>query len=51
MVWYYDVAMAKDADMEEEEMREGRKAGPIAGPVEMSSVAEVRGWILASGRS
>ena len=51
VVWYYDVDMAEDDKITEEEMREGRKVGIIVGPVEVSSVAEVRAWIRASKRS
>jgi hypothetical protein len=51
VVWYYDVAMAKNADLAEEEMRERRKGGLIEGPVEMSSIAEARKWVRESRRS
>jgi hypothetical protein len=51
VVWYYDVDMAEDDEITEEEMREGRKVGLIVGPVGVTSIAEVQAWIRASKRS
>lgn len=52
VVWYYDVEMAADGDLSEDEMDLARTEGLDLGPLECSSVTEVKGWIRAarSGR-
>ena len=45
VVWYYDVAMAEDADLSEVEMEEARAAGELLSPVEVSSLSDIRRWI------
>ena len=43
VVWYYDVAMATEGELTENELDLSRKEGP-----ECSSVKEVKSWIKAS---
>ena len=52
VVWYYDVEMAADGDLSEDEMDLARTEGLDLGPLECSSVTDVKGWIRAarSGR-
>ena len=50
VVWYYDVEMAIDAELSEEEMEEARKAGELLAPVEVSGINEVRKWIREHNR-
>jgi len=52
VVWYYDVEMAADGDLSEDEMDLARTEGLNLGPLECSSLTEVKGWIRAarSGR-
>ena len=45
VVWYYDVEMAADGDLSEDEMDLARTEGLDLGPLECSSVTEVKGWI------
>ena len=45
VVWYYDVDMAAEAELTDDELDALRKAGELTGPLELSSVAEVRTWI------
>ena len=45
VVWYYDVDMAADGDLDEEEMNLARTEGLDLAPLECSSVAEVQRWI------
>ena len=44
-MWYYDVDMAAEAELTDDELDALRKAGELTGPLELSSVAEVRTWI------
>ena len=48
VVWYYDVDMAADGDLDEEEMNLARTEGLDLAPLECSSVAEVQRWIKES---
>ena len=48
VVWYYDVAMAADLELDEDEMNLARKTGVDLAPLECSSTCEVRRWIKAS---
>ena len=48
VVWYYDVDMAKDEDLSEEEMNLARTEGLGLAPLECSSAAEVQSWIKTS---
>ena len=50
LVWYYDVDMAKEAGVNEDEMNEARTGGLSLGPLESSSVAEVKKWIKEAAR-
>ena len=52
VVWYYDVEMAADGDLSEDEMDLARTEGLDLRPLECSSATEVKGWIRAarSGR-
>ena len=50
VVWYYDVEMAIDAELSEEEMEEARKAGELLAPVEVSCIKEVINWIAEHNR-
>ena len=45
VVWYYDVDMAADEDLTEEEMNLGRTEGLDLAPLECSSATEVQRWI------
>jgi len=45
VVWYYDAEMAADGDLSEDEMDLSRTEGLDLGPLECSSVTEVKGWI------
>jgi hypothetical protein len=45
VVWYYDVEMAADAGLTDDDLDELRKGGEAIGPPELSSVSEVRDWI------
>ena len=48
VVWYYDVAMAADLELDEDEMNLARKTGVDLAPLECcSSNCEVRRWIKA----
>ena len=47
-VWYYDVDMAADEDLDEEEMGLARTEGPDLAPLECSSAAEVQNFIKDS---
>ena len=48
VVWYYDVDMAADEDLDEEEMGPARTEGPGFSPLGRSSVAEVQSLIKES---
>lgn len=48
VVWYYDVDMAADEDLDEEEMNLARTEGLDLAPLECSSAAEVQSWIKES---
>ena len=48
VVWYYDVDMAADGDLDEEEMNLARTEGLDLAPLECSSAAEVQSWIKES---
>jgi hypothetical protein len=48
VVWYYDVDMAADGDLDEEEMNLSRTEGLDLAPLECSSAAEVQRWIKES---
>ena len=50
VVWYYDVEMAKDAELSDDDMEEARKAGELLAPVEVSRLSEVKRWISDSKR-
>ena len=50
VVWLYDVEMAIDAELSEEEMEEARKAGELLAPVEVSGINEVKKWIREHNR-
>ena len=50
VVWYYDVAMAADGELTEEEMNLARTGGLDLAPLECSSLKEVKGWIKATRR-
>ena len=50
VVWYYDVEMAKDAELSDGEMEEALKAGELLAPVEVFRLSEVRRWISDSKR-
>jgi hypothetical protein len=50
VVWYYDVAMAADLEIDENEMTLARKTGVDLAPLECSSTSEVRRWIKESAR-
>jgi hypothetical protein len=47
-VWYYDVAMAADLELDEGEVNLARKTGVDLAPLEFSSTCEVRRWMKAS---
>ena len=47
-MWYYDVDMAADEDLDEEEMNLARTEGLDLSPLECSSAAEVQSWIKES---
>ena len=51
-MWYYDVAMAAEGELTEDELDLARKEGFDLGPFECPSVKEVKSWIKAarSGR-
>ena len=48
VVWYYDVDMAADEDLDEEEMDLARTEGLDLAPLECPSAAEVQSWIKES---
>jgi hypothetical protein len=48
VVWYYDVAMAADLELDEDEMNLARKTRIDLVTLECSSTCEVRRWIKAS---
>ena len=48
VAWYYDVDMAADEDLDEEEMDLVRTEGPDSPPLGCSSAAEVRSSIKES---
>jgi hypothetical protein len=48
VVWYYDVAMAADLELDEGEMNLARKTGVDLAPLECPNTCEVRRWITAS---
>ena len=48
VVWYYDVDMAADEDLDEEEMDLARTEGPDLPPLECPSAAEVQSSIKES---
>jgi hypothetical protein len=48
VAWYYDVAMAADLELDEDEVDLTRKTGVDLAPLEFSSTCEVRRWIEAS---
>jgi hypothetical protein len=48
VVWYYDVEMVADLEIDEDEMNLARKTGIDLAPLERSSTCEVRRWIKAS---
>ena len=50
VVWYYDVEMAIDAELSEEEIEEARKAGELLAPIEVSGINMVRKWIREHNR-
>jgi hypothetical protein len=45
VVWYYDVEMAADAGLTDDDLDVLRKCGEAIRPPELSSVSEVRDWI------
>ena len=47
VVWYYDAAMAEDADLSKGVMEEARAAGKPLFPVEVSSLSDIRRWAKA----
>ena len=49
-VWYYDVEMANDAELSEEEIEEARKAGELLAPVEVPGINEAKKWIREHNR-
>ena len=50
VVWYYDVEMAAELDITEEDCELARENGIDFVPLEYSSIAEMREWIRASAR-
>jgi hypothetical protein len=48
VVWYYDVAMAADLELDEDEINIARKTGVALAPLECPSTCEVRRWIKPS---
>ena len=47
-MWYYDVDMAADEDLDEEEMNLARTEGLGLAPLECSKATEVQSWIKES---
>ena len=50
VVWYFDTAMAVDAELSEEDMELALTAGELLCPVEVSTTRDVRAWIKAPKR-
>ena len=48
VVWYYDVDMAADANLTEDDMHLARTEGVDLDPLECSGIAEVKKWIWDS---
>ena len=51
VVWYYDVGMAAEGDLTEDDLDLARTEGFDLGPLECSSVKEVKFWINAARSS
>ena len=49
-VWCYDVEMANEAELSEEEIEEARKAGELPAPVVFSDIEEVKKLIREQSR-
>ena len=48
VVWYYDVDMAAEADLTDDYLDQFRKNREVVGPLEISTIADVRRWIAES---
>ncbi len=48
MVWCYDVDMAEDVSLTEDDMNLARTQGPDLGPLECPNISELKAWIKAA---